>query len=63
MIHRASRWVTIAIGLAGLTASTIRATGSDRPATSPAADFTETWLLHLPGIGGVDRWIAGWYRA
>jgi hypothetical protein len=24
----------------------------DRPTTLPALDFSQTWLLHLPGIGG-----------
>lgn len=46
--------VVLLISLAGA----IAARAEDAPASPPVADFSHTWLLHLPGIGGemsIDR--------
>jgi pimeloyl-ACP methyl ester carboxylesterase len=55
MVKRRARWA----GLAIVVVCTTLVSGGDRAATSmPAVDFSRTWLLHLPGIGGarsIDR--------
>jgi hypothetical protein len=55
MVKRCVRWA----GLAVVILCTTLVSGGDRSAASmPAVDFSHTWLLHLPGIGGarsIDR--------
>ncbi len=54
MMKRCCSWT----GLAVVAVLTSLALGGHRPASMPAVDFSETWLLHLPGIGGarsIDR--------
>ena len=54
MVKRFWRW----LGLMVVALSAPLAVGGNRPATMPAVDFSHTWLLHLPGIGGarsIDR--------
>ena len=41
-----------AAGCLAFGAKAIVAASTTAPATAPAADFSHTWLLHLPGIGG-----------
>jgi pimeloyl-ACP methyl ester carboxylesterase len=43
------------LGLFAPTAHCAGATETAPPATQPAVDFSNTWLLHLPGIGGELR--------
>ncbi|HEY8750847.1 MAG TPA: hypothetical protein VIM11_22880 [Tepidisphaeraceae bacterium] len=51
MMHRRFRWLGFALLLIGL-ATAASGSRDDHPTTLPAVDFTQTWLLHLPGIGG-----------
>jgi pimeloyl-ACP methyl ester carboxylesterase len=46
------------LGLCVVALFTTLSLGGNRPASMPAVDFSQTWLLHLPGIGGarsIDR--------
>jgi pimeloyl-ACP methyl ester carboxylesterase len=54
MLKSGSRWLVLAVVM--LCAPLVL--GGNRPASMPAVDFSQTWLLHLPGIGGarsIDR--------
>ena len=54
MLKSGSRWLVLAV----VTFCAPLVLGGNRPASMPAVDFSQTWLLHLPGIGGarsIDR--------
>jgi hypothetical protein len=46
------RWIIPACASVALFCATALASQDHSPSTRPAVDFSETWLLHLPGIGG-----------
>jgi pimeloyl-ACP methyl ester carboxylesterase len=53
-MRRAIRlWLIGGIAIGVLASASIARGDAPMPTTAPAVDFSRTWLLHLPGIGGI----------